>query len=140
MTDPNGNLIIYGQDYYIDQRKAAFYGKEFGLEHAEPVFGQRLSYWSAAATDRQLKWIGSKADFVGRWGPTPGKHIDALGKGLVVGFTFAAAGEVYALGAETISMAPSLGPGAPIAVGIGLFEIAVAIGLTVATFNTAAAP
>jgi hypothetical protein len=141
LTDPNGNLIIYGQDYCIDQRKAAFYGKEFGLVHDHPGdIGERLSLWSASATDRELKWVGSKTDFIGRFGPPPGRHVDPMGKGLTVGFTLAAAGEVFHLGELSIASAPTMGPAAPVAIGTGLAMWAVAVVLTIIAVNTASAP
>ena len=140
LTDPDGNLIIVGKDYLIDQRKAADYGKEFGLTHDEPGIGERLSFWSTSATVRELRWVGSKTDFVGKFGPPPGKHVDPLGKGLAVSFSLLAAGELLHVGEGAIAASPTLGPAAPVAFGTGLALWAVAAVLTIIAVNTASAP
>jgi RHS repeat-associated protein len=141
INDENGNLIIAGKDYYMDQLKAAHYGKEFGLVHQEPGgIGKRQSYWLTAATDKELTWAGGETDFVGSFGPMPGRHLEPLERSMSIAAEFIAAGEIYHLGVDAIEVAPGTGPAAPAMLAIGVGCWAVATVITIIAVNTYAAP
>ena len=111
-------------------RNVAFNGLSFTLLHSEPGIGKRKSIWSVSADEYEMTWVGSETNVIGRFGPEPGKSIDSPYKELVVAGSFAAAGEIFGLGAESV---PIFWPITPVFWGVATI-------LTIIGVNTAYAP